>query len=41
MAEKILSFEDLRVYQRAFELQQQIFELSKRFPTKSAGHLAQ
>jgi four helix bundle protein len=34
MAEKILSFEDLRVYQRAFELQQQIFELSKRFPAE-------
>ena len=32
MTGKILSFKDLRVYQRAFELQQEIFELAKRFP---------
>ena len=32
MAEKILSFNDLRVYKLAFALQQEIFEISKRFP---------
>jgi four helix bundle protein len=32
MAEKILSFKDLRVYKLAFALQQEIFEISKRFP---------
>ena len=31
MSEKISSFKDLRVYKLAFELQQQIFETSKRF----------
>ena len=34
MAEKILSFKDLRVYKLAFELQQEIFEVSKRFPAE-------
>jgi four helix bundle protein len=34
MSEKILSFKDLRVYQLAFELQQEIFENSKRFPAE-------
>jgi hypothetical protein len=29
MSEKISSFEDLRVYKLAFELQQEIFEISK------------
>jgi len=32
MSEVISSFKDLRVYQLAFELQQEIFEASKRFP---------
>lgn len=32
MAEKISSFKDLRVYKLAFELQQEIFQASKRFP---------
>jgi four helix bundle protein len=32
MAEKIGSFRDLDVYQLAFELQQDVFALSKRFP---------
>lgn len=32
MGEKILSFCDLRVYQKAFQLQQDIFEVSKDFP---------
>ncbi len=32
MSEKISSFKDLRVYKLAFEVQQEIFETSKRFP---------
>ena len=32
MSERIESFRDLIVYRRAFELQQEIFELTKRFP---------
>jgi len=32
MAEKIESFRDLIVYQKAFELQQEIFEITKSFP---------
>jgi four helix bundle protein len=32
MGEKIRSFRDLKVYQKAFELQQAIFEVSKGFP---------
>jgi four helix bundle protein len=32
MSERIESFRDLRVYQMAFSLQQEIFELTKRFP---------
>ena len=32
MSEKISSFKDLRVYQLAFELQQELFETSKLFP---------
>jgi len=32
MAEKIESFRDLVVYQKSFELQQEIFALSKKFP---------
>ena len=32
MSERISSFKDLRVYQLAFALQQEVFEASKRFP---------
>jgi four helix bundle protein len=32
MAERIESFRDLKVYQAAFKLQQEIFEISKGFP---------
>ena len=32
MTERISSFRDLRVYQLAFELQQELFEVSKAFP---------
>ena len=32
MGERILNFKELRVYQTAFELQQDIFEVSKQFP---------
>jgi four helix bundle protein len=32
MSEAIRSFRDLRVYQASFELQQQVFEITKRFP---------
>jgi len=32
MAESIRSFRELRVYRQAFELQQEIFQLSKRWP---------
>jgi four helix bundle protein len=32
MSEKIQSFQDLRVYQASFDLQQQVFEITKRFP---------
>jgi len=32
MAEKIESFRDLLVYQKSFELQEEIFALSKKFP---------
>jgi four helix bundle protein len=34
MSEKISSFKDLRVYKLAFELQQEIFETSKRLPAE-------
>jgi four helix bundle protein len=34
MVERILSFKELWVYQLAFELQQEIFETSKRFPAE-------
>ena len=34
MSEKISSFKDLRVYKFAFELQQEIFKISKRFPAE-------
>ena len=32
MPEQILSFRDLRVYQKAFELQQAVFQISKTWP---------
>jgi four helix bundle protein len=32
--ESIRSFRELRVYQQAFDLQQEIFRLSKRWPTE-------
>ena len=32
MTEKIRSFRDLKVYKMAFELQQEIFEITKSFP---------
>ena len=34
MAEKISNFRDLRVYELAFELQQEVFETSKQFPAE-------
>ena len=34
VSEKISSFKDLRVYKLAFEIQQEIFETSKRVPTE-------
>ena len=34
MSGKISSFKDLRVYKLAFEVQQEIFERSKRFPAE-------
>ena len=32
MSKRILSFRDLKVYRAAFELQQEIFEITKTFP---------
>jgi len=32
MPEQILSFRDLRVYQKAFDLQQAVFQISKTWP---------
>ena len=32
MADRIMSFRELRVYQAAFELQQKVFEITKCFP---------
>lgn len=34
MIERISSFKDLRVYILAFEVQEEIFEISKRFPAE-------
>ena len=34
MPEQILSFNDLRVYQRSFDLQQAIFQTSKTWPSE-------
>ena len=32
MSETLQSFRDLRVYKASFELQQKVFEITKRFP---------
>jgi hypothetical protein len=34
MSDRISSFKELRVYKLAFEVQQEIFEISKRFPVE-------
>ncbi len=34
MSERISSFKDLRVYKLAFEVQQEVFATSKRFPAE-------
>ena len=39
MGNRIESFEDLDVYQRSLELQQEIFELSKTFPKEETYSL--
>ena len=39
MAEKIESFRDLIVYQKSFELQQEIFEVTKSFPKEEVFSL--
>jgi four helix bundle protein len=39
MSEMIQSFRDLRVYQASFELQQQVFEITKRFPKEETYSL--
>jgi len=39
MSKAILSFRDLRAYQASFELQQQIFQLTRRFPKEEAYSL--
>ena len=40
MSVKIRSFRDLKVYQAAFSLQQEIFEMTKRFPKEELFSLA-
>ncbi len=40
MSERIESFRDLKVYKIAFELQQEIFDLTKRFPKEELYALA-
>jgi four helix bundle protein len=39
MSEAIRSFRDLRVYKASFELQQQVFETTKRFPKEETYSL--
>ena len=39
MSERIESFRDLKVYKLAFELQQEIFELTKNFPREETYSL--
>ena len=39
MSERIESFRDLKVYKLAFELQQEIFELTKNFPKEETYSL--
>jgi len=40
MAEKIGSFRDLKVYRAAFELQQEIFRITKEFPKEEMYSLS-
>jgi four helix bundle protein len=40
MSERIESFRDLNVYKLAYELQQEIFELTKKFPKEEIYSLA-
>jgi four helix bundle protein len=40
MGERISSFKDLRVYKLAFELQQEIFAVSKQFPVEERYSLS-
>jgi hypothetical protein len=39
MSERISSFRDLRVYQSAFDLQQQVFKITKSFPKEETYSL--
>ncbi len=39
MSNKIQSFRDLRVYQASFALQQEVFEVTKRFPKEETYSL--
>lgn len=39
MSEPILSFRDLHVYQAAFDLQQRVFKVTKRFPKEETHSL--
>jgi four helix bundle protein len=41
MTEKIESFRDLKVYKLAFEMQQDIFEISKGFPKEELYSLTE
>lgn len=40
MSERIESFRDLNVYKKAFELQQEVFDLTKRFPKEELYSLS-
>jgi hypothetical protein len=39
MGDRIRSFRELRVYQEAFRLQQEVFEVSKGFPKEEHAKL--
>lgn len=39
MAERVENFRDLNVYKAAFELQQEIFTITKRFPKEETYSL--
>ena len=41
MSDEIRSVEDLRVYQEAFELQQEVFQVSKQWPSDERFSLVQ